>query len=371
MSPHEISLSREQLIRVAAAGGYPTIDLSLGISAAAVPPLPCVSDGLQHYPPSRGSGEFRRAAADYLRDRWQCRMGDDQVAACGGLKEFIATAPLLLRARAAPFRDTVLIPQLCYPTYQRGAHTSGLRTFRVPTDRSGAMAVAQIPAEVADRALCLWVNSPANPTGRTEPVARIVEWARAHAIPVLVDEAYLPLTWAPAAPRSALSAGLDGVLVAQSVSKGFGYPGLRIGWYAGDAALVDHLVHLRREMGLIPSAGAQRAGAALLRDADRELAHRADVHADLTTLVDVLARHGLRCRLPDGGPFVWCAAPGGDGSAFAAALAEHLGIVVAPGDAYGPAGAGHVRISATGMSGALDKRLAHSRRSLTDLAMPA
>ena len=125
-----------------------------------------------------------------------------QVAACVGTKEFVATTAWFLRLRT-PGRDTVLAPALAYPTYAMGARLAGCRSVEVPAGADGGIDLSAISDEDAGRALCLWVNSPSNPTGALSDLAGAAAWGRARGVPVLSDECYAEFTWegAPAEHR--------------------------------------------------------------------------------------------------------------------------------------------------------------------------
>ncbi|MFI1760859.1 aminotransferase class I/II-fold pyridoxal phosphate-dependent enzyme [Streptomyces sp. NPDC020800] len=356
--------SREDLLLLAAESGHRPLDLSLGVPAD---PAPVADRGVvaartAAYPPSRGTEELRAAAAGYLLRRYGVAVPADSVAACAGSKEFISTLPLFLRDAPAAthggsHRDTVLIPSLGYPPYELGIRLAGLRPHRVPVDAEFRMRLDLLPPKVVARALFLWINSPANPTGVVEPLAPVVAWGRAHGVLVVSDEAYAEATWCDE-PRTVLAHGLDGVLAVHSVSKRSNGPGLRLGFYAGDPRLVAHLVPRRREAGLMASQASQTTGARLFADDHHALAQRRRNARRVAVLVAELNANGLSCAAPEGGLFVWAVAPGGDGTAFAGAAAARAGIVLAPGAAYGPAGAGHVRIAAVHDRAVLAPRLA-------------
>ena len=313
------------------------------------------------YPPSAGTESLRAAAAGYLARRFGVTVPASAVAACAGAKEFISTVPSLLRSGRrdrSPERDVALIPALGYPPYEFGARLAGLAVHRVPVDAARRMDLDRIPDHLAARALYLWVNSPANPTGTVEPrLTEIVEWGREHGVVILSDEVYGEMTW-DGAPRTALSAGLDGVLAVHGVAKRSNAPELRVGFYAGDPALVSELLPLRRDAGLIAAGESQRAAVALLGDDVHAAGLRARTARRLSGLVESLNARGLRCDHPEGGPFVWLAAPGGDGVEFAYEVAARTGLVVAPGIAYGPSGGGHVRLAAVHDPDLVEPRLA-------------
>jgi len=338
---------RQTALDRAAVSGYPVLDLSLGVAPDAPPPVETAcSAGPTAYPASVGTPELRSACCDYLSRRFGVTVPVTACAACAGAKEFIATLPVMLRdLGTGGDRDVVLIPSLGYAPYSFGARLAGFRVHRVPVDGEGRMDVAALPADVVSRALCLWVCSPANPTGVLEPLTELADWARAHGILLLSDEAYAETTWSRR-PSSVLENGLNGVVAVHSVSKRSNAPGLRAGFYAGDPVLVAALVQLRRSAGLIASESAQATATRLFTDDQHADRQRSRARDRLTGLVNLLNENGLPCRPPDGGLFAWVIAPGGDGLAFAYWAAERTGIVVTPGTEYGPTGHDRVRIAA-------------------------
>ncbi|WP_328738719.1 aminotransferase class I/II-fold pyridoxal phosphate-dependent enzyme [Streptomyces erythrochromogenes] len=364
------SWSRDEALALAGASGHRPLDLSLGIPCDPPPRVPGAAHTSRQprarvtaaYPPSAGTPQLRDAITGYLLRRYAVAVPPEAVAACVGSKEFISTLPLFLRdltqqhARGAG-RDTVLIPALGYPSYAFGARLAGLRVHRVPVDETFRIRLDRIAPHVVSRALCLWVNSPANPTGVVEDLDRVAAWGRAHGVLVVSDEAYAETTWCHE-PRTVLRGGLDGVLTVHSLSKRSNAPGLRVGFYAGDPTLVAGLVHRRRQGGLMAAAASQQFAASLLAD-DRHAAEQRSRNARrVSDLVDRLNALGLPCASPAGGLFAWVAAPEGGGRAFAHHAAAHAGVVVTPGSEFGPRGDGYVRIAAVHDLSAIASRLA-------------
>jgi succinyldiaminopimelate transaminase len=318
------------------------IDLSIGTPCDPPPAgvVAALADAgrAQRYPPSIGTPEFRAAAAGWISRRLGATIDPDaELAACVGSKEFVASVPQYLRLRT-PNRDTVLYPAISYPTYEMGATLAGLRA--VPYRQLSEIAEAD-----AERALCLWVNSPSNPTGELLDLTAAAEWGRARAVPVLSDECYAEFSYA-APPTTILCAGSQGVLALHSLSKRDNFAGARIGFYAGDAELVHYLREVRKHAGLMPPGPVQHAAALALADDAHVERQRARYLARMTRLVQVLDRLGIGARLPDGAFYLWLDAPGGDAWALARLLAERAGIVGSPGEFYGAASTGKLRLAA-------------------------
>ena len=315
--------------------GRGLVDLSIGTPCD--PPPPAVVAALatsgteRGYPPSVGSPRFREAAAGWLGRRFGVRVEPVQLAACVGTKEWVATTPQWLRLRR-PDRDTVLYPATSYPTYAMGATLAGCR----PVAYADLGAVAE---EDAARALCLWVNSPSNPTGELVDLGAAAAWGRARGVPVLSDECYAEFTW-DGPPRTILEHGVDGVLAAHSLSKRSNLAGVRAGFYAGDGDLVAYLSEVRKHAGFMVPGPVQAAAAVAFDDDEHVEGQRERYRQRLALLAGALG-----ASTPAGSFYLWAAAPEGDAWAMAADLARRGGCLVSPGDFYGPPGAGHVRIA--------------------------
>jgi succinyldiaminopimelate transaminase len=327
------------------AGGC--VDLSVGTPTDPPPPFTAEvlasSDTERGYPASIGSNELRAAAAGWLRRRFGVEVPGDALAACVGTKELVAGLPHWLHLRS-PQRDTVLYPAISYPSYAMGATLAGCRAVPVPSTSTGTLDLAAIDEADASRALCLWVNSPSNPTGALDDLEAAAGWGRRHGVPVFSDECYAEFTW-DGPPRSILEHGIDGVIAVHSISKRNNLAGIRSGFYAGDAELVHYLRELRKHAGFMDPGPIQALAAAAWND-DQHVAEQREVYRRrLERMRAIVEKLDVACPLPRGGFYLWPAAPGGDAWAFTRELAERLGVLVSPGEFYGAAAADHVRIA--------------------------
>jgi aspartate/methionine/tyrosine aminotransferase len=209
----------------------------------------------------------------------------------------------------------------------------------------GPLDLASIDPADAERALCLWVNSPANPTGSLDDLEAAAAWGHQHGVPVFSDECYAEFTW-DGPPRSILQHATDGVVAVHSISKRNNLAGIRAGFYAGDHDLVTYLRELRKHAGFMVPGPVQALAAAAWADDEHVAAQRDRYRDRLQRLRALLAPLGCDVPLPQGAFYLWAPAPSGDAWSFAAVLAERLGALVSPGDFYGPGGRAHVRVAA-------------------------
>ncbi|MGI8758190.1 MAG: pyridoxal phosphate-dependent aminotransferase [Acidimicrobiales bacterium] len=343
--PHDRLASLAAIAR-AHEGGM--VDLSVGMPHDPPPPevvaALSTSGAERRYPASIGTAPFREAAAAWMARRFGVDVEPSAVAACIGTKELVVGLAQWLHLRR-PERDTVLYPAVSYPSYAMGAVLAGCRAVPVTLDDRWRLDLSTVDEEDASRALCLWSNTPGNPAGGLDDLAAVARWGRRRGIPVLSDECYAEFTW-DGSPRSILQGGTDGVVALHSLSKRSNLAGLRAGFYAGDPDLVAYLSEVRKHAGFMVPGPVQAAAVVALGD-DAHVAvqaglYRSRLERARTLLVEAL---DVAVAAPGGGFYLWVPAPGGDAWAFAERLAAEAGCLVAPGDFYGPAGAGHVRLA--------------------------
>jgi succinyldiaminopimelate transaminase len=333
------------------------VDLSIGTPNDPVPDvvvaaLAGAGPASAGYPRAVGGPALREAAAGWMERSFGAVVDPVHIVNCIGTKELVASLPHVLRMRD-PSRDTVLYPEVSYPTYAMGAQLGGCRAVPVPVDDDWHLDLAAVSDEDAARALLLWLNEPGNPTGSQStagPMAAAVGWAQARGVIVASDECYVEFNWDAAGEfvpgATALTAGVDGVLAVHSLSKRSNMAGYRCGFLAGDGDLVAYIGSIRTHAGMMVPGPVQAAATAAWAD---------DAHVEVQRARYAERRHYARSRLAEaglvdaGGPssfYLWArsADPAEDGWAVTARLAGS-GMLVAAGDLYGDAGADHVRMA--------------------------
>ncbi len=304
---------------------------------------PVAAGRMAGYPPSIGTPELREAAADWLAALVGVDVGPGGIRATIGSKEFVAGLPHWLRLRT-PDRDTVLYPAISYPSYEMGATLAGCRAVPVPVDDRWRIDLSAIDDADAERALCLWVNTPGNPAGGLDDLEAAAAWGRERQVLVVSDECYVAFTW-DGPPRSILEHGTEGVLAVHSLSKRSNLAGNRSGFYAGDPDLLHYLGEVRKHAGFMQPGPSQAAAVAALRDEEHVEEQRRRYRRRLELMQRVVALFGAEAPMPGGGFYLWVPAPDGDAWTFARRLATEAGVLVSPGEFYGAQGAGHVRIA--------------------------
>jgi succinyldiaminopimelate transaminase len=336
------------------------VDLSVGTPVDPVPEavqaaLRAAADS-PGYPPTAGTAALRTAAAGWLARRHQVIVDPAAVLPVIGTKEFIASLPTLLGCGPA---DVVVYPALAYPTYDVGARLAGAQP--VATDSLLSLGPAQVRLA--------WINSPSNPTGQVLPpehLRKAVSWGRERGTVVASDECYIELGWEQE-PLSVLHPDVcggshEGLLAVHSLSKRSNLAGYRAGFVTGDADLIAMLLEIRKHAGLIVPAPVQAAMvAALSDDADAD-EQRARYAARRDRLRPALTAAGWAVEHSEAGLYLWASHPELDCRASVQRLAE-AGILVAPGEIYGPAGARHIRVALT----ATDERIEAAATRLASL----
>ncbi len=347
----------DNLRQIAAEFSGGCVDLSVGSPSDATPNEVTAaladSDAGRSYPASIGSTAFRSAAASWLSRRFDIETAGLDIAACVGTKEFVASVPRYLRLYQ-PERDTVLYPAVSYPTYAMGAVLSGCRAVPVPLDKNWHLDLTRVSASDAARALCLWVNSPANPTGVLENLAAAVTWGHKNQVPILSDECYIEFTWAPHLPQSILQYGSKGILAVHSLSKRSNMAGLRAGFFVGDPELVRILAQVRKHAGLMIPGPVQQAAVVAFSDDTHVQAQQDIYRSRLVRLAALFQTLDPTVKLPEGGFYLWLTASDGNGWGLARRAAKELGALISPGEFYGTQGNRHARVAAVAPDDQID-----------------
>jgi aminotransferase len=336
------------LAKVAAAAaedGPPLVDLGrgnpvLGPAAHVVAALgeSAARPDVHGYAPIRGLARTKEAMAARYRDVYGVSVDPErEVALIPGTKTGLAELALAL----ADEGDTILLPDPYYPDYPSGAALAGARLETVPLLPEAGWAPDLDSAPVA---AALYLNYPSNPCAVCAPAGTFesaVDWAKRTGGVVVHDAAYADIVFDGRAPESFLATpGAKEIGVELwSMSKTYGMAGWRIGFVVGNAEVVEriNLLNDHNRVGIFEPL--QHAAIAALEGPQDSVAARV---AGYERRRDVIARALPEPPVCEGTFFVWLRLPE---RLTAHTLLTEYRIAAAPGEGFGPSGAGWVRLS--------------------------
>lgn len=366
----------DELKAEARARGADLIDLGMGNPDQPTPPAiveainAAYADPRNHgYPPFDGTPRFRAAVANYMARRFQVDVDPNSEVLClSGAKEGIAHATMAF----ADETTVSLVPDIYYPVHGRASGLVGGKTYLMPlrAERGFVPDLGAIPADVLKQARLLILNYPHNPTGAIAPLElfeEAVALCRKHGILLISDLAYSELTFDGAVSPSALQvAGAKEVtLEFHSFSKTFNMAGSRIGFAVGGRDLIHALHAVRTNMGYGTPMPIQ-AGAAYALDHYKELEAPtvARYQARRDALVNAFRSLGWKADPSRGSMFLWLPIPRGFGAQeWTQHLIDKAGVVVTPGNAFGPGGERFFRVSLIADKPVLDEAIERMRRA--------
>jgi N-succinyldiaminopimelate aminotransferase len=371
LQPYPFERLRTLVRGIEPASAYPPIAMSIGEPRHASPA--CVReallanlDGLSSYPPTAGGPAIRAAIATWVAGRYRLDGidPDSQVLPVNGSKEAIfSIAHALVAPANGQDRPCVLMPNPCYQVYEGAAILSGAepRYYLQPASDGFRPDWGAVPEAVWRRTQLVYVCSPGNPTGsvlRRDDWIELFDLADRHGFAIASDECYSEIHFDDAnPPEGALGAARAAgrhdwrnLLVFSSLSKRSSVPGLRSGFVAGDARLIERFRLYRTYSGGAMSATVQAASVAAWQDEVHVAENRALYRAKFDAVLPILSPV-LPVTRPEGGFFLWAAVPGGDDQAFARDLFAQYNVLVLPGSFLGRSvegvnpGAGFVRMA--------------------------
>jgi LL-diaminopimelate aminotransferase len=321
------------------------------------------------YPPYQGTGEFRRAAAAWVGRRFGVEVDPErEVLALIGSKEGLAHLPWAVLNPG----EVALVPDPGYPVYRSSTIMADGEPYPMPLERERGFLpdFSRVPGEVLRRTRLVFLNYPNNPTGATadlEFFGRAVEFAKAHGLLLVHDNAYSEITYDGYRAPSVLEVpgAKDVAIELHSLSKSFNMTGWRIGFAVGNADAIAALGTLKTNVDSGIFGAVQKAGiAALLGPQDVLAPTLARYRARRDRLVAGLRAVGWNPPVPKATLYLWMPTPDGLSSvAFAGDVLEKTGVLITPGVGYGRMGEGYVRLSLTTPDARIDEALDRIKRA--------
>ena len=331
-------------------GGDPDFDTAPHVTQVAIQAL---ENGFTHYTPSRGIPELLRAIAGKLEtENGAVYDPRSQILVMPGAKQalFVATQTLLNPG------DEVILFDPCWVSYAPCVELAGAVPVYVPMNphTTTTELKAHLERAITPRASLVIVNTPNNPTGQVwtrEQLALVADAAQAHDLWVLSDEIYEAIVYDGAKHISiaSLPGMLQRTLTLNGLSKSHAMTGWRLGYIAGPEPLIAEMLKIHQHSSTCAASFAQQAAVAALQgpsDYVRYMVERYKARRDrLVAHLNVIP--GVQCAQPQGTFYAFpnVAGTGLTSIEFTERLLEAEAVAVTPGDAFGSAGVGHVRLS--------------------------
>ena len=332
------------------------INLSIGEPKHATPPLiqQALADnlaGLANYPTTAGTPELRQAISAWLARRYGIPAPDAEKAVLpvnGSREALFAFAQAVIDAtRPAP---VVICPNPFYQIYEGAALLAGAEPYFINTlpEDDYAMDFGSVPESVWQRTQLIYVCTPGNPSGKVMDIAQwrtLFELSDRYGFVIAADECYSEIYFDEAEPplgalqaAHQLGRGLERLVMFSSLSKRSNVPGMRSGFVAGDASILEKFALYRTYHGCAMSPAVQAASIAAWNDEAHVVENRR-LYAEKFAQVTPLLQGKLQVAMPDAAFYLWARTDIPDPE-FAVRLYRDFNVTVLPGsflarDAHG------------------------------------
>ena len=300
--------------------------------------------GLANYPVTRGSEALRNAIAAWLIRRFSLSdrdiSADRNILPVNGTREalFSFAQAVVDRSRDA----LVLMPNPFYQIYEGAAYLAGATPWFMNSTEENQFIPEfdRIPDEVWKRCQLLFICSPGNPTGAvtsTETLQQLIELADRHDFIIASDECYSELYTDEDKPPAGLLGAAQAMgrtdyarcVVFHSLSKRSNAPGLRSGFVAGDARVLEKFLLYRTYHGCAMPPPTQAASTAAWQDEEHVRENRELYRQKFRAVVELLSPV-LNVSIPAGGFYLWPKTPLDD-TEFTRMLFHQQNVTVLPG----------------------------------------
>lgn len=310
-----------------------------------------IANNHSHYAPSNGTPGLRKAAADFLAEKYGQKYDPSEILITNGVTESIYD---FLTAVLNP-GDAVLVPTPIFPLYIGDALSMGATVEQIDTSDDGfKLTPAKLQAALdkyGDRVKVLVMNYPTNPTGVMYSQAELdalADVVRDKPIFVLADEIYSELNYDQ--PHASMEKTLhDQVVLMNGVSKAWAMTGYRIGVVAAPKPILDQLAKVHQAITTTePTPMQDAAEEAFTNGKDDALPMKKEFQKRRNVLYDGLTKLGFECVKPKGAFYIFAKIPAGfeqDDTKFIYDLAEKGGVAVVAGSFFAKGGEGYIRLS--------------------------
>ena len=321
--------------------------------------------GYANYPITKGTLELRQTICNWLSTRFNIESdhldADLNVIPVNGTREALfAFAQSIVNSDESD--AMVLMPNPFYQIYEGAALIGGASPYFLNcTKESGFIpAFKNVSSEIWEKCQLLYICSPGNPTGAVLDVnqlTELIELADKYDFIIAGDECYSELYYDDSAPPIGLLEtcsklgrhSFDRCIVFHSLSKRSNLPGLRSGFVAGDASILERFLTYRTYHGCAMPLPIQQASIAAWSDESHVVENRR-LYAKKFEAVLAILKEDLNVTMPEAGFYLWPQTPIRD-TDFSQMLFAQQNVTVLPGSFLarntdtGNPGENHIRIA--------------------------
>lgn len=356
LQPYPFTKLRALLANAVITSHHPHINLSIGEPKHATPRLieEAIKNnlsGLSSYPPTKGDTALREAIANWIASRYDIPAPDaeTQILPCTGSREALFSF-VQATIKGGP-NSLVICPNPFYQIYEGATLLAGSTPYFLNADPSKNFGSnwSSITADVWENTELVFVCSPGNPAGNVMPLEEwktLFELSDRHGFVIASDECYSEIYFSDnEKPIGGLQAAqllgrpnYHNLVCFSSLSKRSNVPGMRSGFVAGDARLLEKFLLYRTYHGSAMSPVFSAASIAAWNDEEHVKANRALYKAKFEAVYPILAEV-LDVKMPDASFYLWASTPMADDE-FTLRLYEQEHVTVLPGsylarDAHG------------------------------------
>ncbi len=356
LQPYPFERLRQLFADAAPNPALPHISLGMGepkhptpafIQQAMIAAVLSTPSGLASYPATAGDPKLREAFAQWLERRYALKVNPaTQTLPVTGSREalFALTQTVVNQTsknKPGNSKPIVVCPNPFYQIYEGAALLAGAQPYFVATDsaRNFAQDWDSVPNQVWEKTQLLIVCSPGNPTGAVMPLSewrKLFELSDRYGFVIASDECYSEIYFRDEPPLGGLEAAsrlgrsdFKNLISLTSLSKRSNVPGMRSGFVAGDAAIIQQFLLYRTYHGSAMSPVVQAASIAAWRDEQHVVENRSLYRRKFAEVTPLLA-DVLEVSVPDAGFYLWAKVKGDD-TDFARRLFTLYNVTVLPG----------------------------------------
>lgn len=301
--------------------------------------------GLSKYPLTIGERQLRETIARWLNRRFKLGDGtvdpDRNILPVNGTREALFA---IAQCVVDPKPDAlVLMPNPFYQIYEGAALLAGAIPWFVNLDEANGFLpdFSEISPAIWNRCQLMYICTPGNPAGATmstKALCEVIELAHKHNFVVASDECYSELyPFEDSPPPGLLQAShemgnenFSRCIVFHSLSKRSSVPGMRSGFVAGDAEILEKFRLFRTYHGCAMSPPFQVASNLAWGDEEHVIENRRLYRTKFEKVIDIVDCPQMRLQNPHGGFYLWAPTPVDD-KQFARELYQRENLVVLPG----------------------------------------